>query len=202
MISPRPAVICVLAADLAACGHMPMTSLLQLSKIDFATTDPRALRAAVVLPSGLSPQNVVLRFTGRINKGPDQTEDFRLERFSEPTLDQTLEAAAAQGSVSAYRLTAADATRLSEFRISLFRQKAAQGGSGELELTIHPEVCLTAPVAEGPVLATSYIRTSETQAYVPLARDFDLRTIDPQRDLIATAAACPSGADADGEKPL
>lgn len=171
-------------AGLPACGHMPMTSLLQLSKVDFATTDPRALRAALQLPSALSPQKVVLRFTGRINKGPDQVASFQLQKFDDLTLPTS------QGKLIAYRLTAADAARLADFRASLFRQKAAEGGSGELELTIHPEVCLTAPVPSGSVLATSYIKTSETQAYVPLLRDFDLRTVDPLRDLITTASPC------------
>lgn len=173
-----------LIAALPACGHMPITSLLQLSKVNFATTEPRALRAAVQLPSALSPQKVVLRFTGRINKGPDQVASFQLEKFDDSTLP------ASEGNISAYRLTAADAARLAEFRNSLFRQKAAQGGTGELELTIHPEVCLTAPIPSGPVRATSYVKTSETQAYVPLARDFDLRTVDPVRDLIAMAVPC------------
>jgi len=170
---------------------MPVTSLLKLSKVDFATTDPQALRAAVAVPDSLLPQRVVLRLTGRIGKGPDRHEEFQLEEDADPALPGSLADAKAGVRIAAYRLTPADAARLSAFRTSLFRQKAISGGVGELEMTIHPEACLVSPPAEGPVRATTYIKTSETGAYVALARDIDLRTVDPERDLIATAPPCP-----------
>jgi hypothetical protein len=181
----------LLLTALTACGHMPVTSLLKLSKVDFATTDPQALRAAVAVPDSLLPQRVVLRLTGRIDKGPDQREKFQLEEFADPALLDSVTGTKAGLRIAAYRLTAADAARLSAFRTSLFRQKAASGGVGELEMTIHPEACLISPPEQGPVLATTYLKTSETGTYVALARDFDLRTIDPDRDLVATAPSCP-----------
>lgn len=186
----KPLASALLVTALAACGHMPVTSLLALSKVDFATTEPQALRAAVVLPKSLSPQRVVLRLTGRINNGPDQHEDFQLEEFTDPFLPASLTGAGNDARIGAYRLTDADAARMAAFRTSLFRQKAESGGTGVLEMTINPEACLVSPPAEGPVLATTYIKTSETNTYVALARNFDLRTIDPQRDLIATAPPC------------
>ncbi|MCB8821266.1 hypothetical protein [Microvirga rosea] len=142
------------------------------------------------MPSALRPERVVLRFTGRINKGRDQREDFVLARFDDSMISEALPDPTSGRSLTAYRLTPSDADRLASFRASLFRQKATQGGHGELEMTIHPEACLVGAAPSGPVLATTYLRTSETEGYVALVRDFDLRTVDPERDLVATAPAC------------
>ena len=35
---------------LAGCGHMPVTSMIKLARVDFAKTDPAQVRAAVKLP--------------------------------------------------------------------------------------------------------------------------------------------------------
>ena len=42
----------------------------------------------------------------------------------------------------------------------------------------------------GPLLMTTYIKTSETNRYVTLARDVDLRTLAAGRDAAAEIAAC------------
>ncbi|ACL55548.1 conserved hypothetical protein [Methylobacterium nodulans ORS 2060] len=185
----RHSVSAVLISALAACGYVPVTSMLKLSAIDFRVTDPRALRAAVELPKAMLPRRVVLRFIGRINNGPDQTEEFDLEEINDPTVAD-VGSVKADRRISAYRLTSADANRLTAFRSSLFRQKAEQGGRGEVNLEVRTEGCRAGPFASGPVLATTYIKTSETGTYVPLMRNFDLRTIDPKRDLVETAPQC------------
>ena len=38
---------------LAGCGHMPVTSMVRLARVDFQTTDPEKLRVAVRLPKAL-----------------------------------------------------------------------------------------------------------------------------------------------------
>jgi hypothetical protein len=42
----------------------------------------------------------------------------------------------------------------------------------------------------GPLLMTTYIKTSETSRYVTLARDTDLRTLAAGREAAAAIPAC------------
>ena len=45
-----PAAVWLATVTLNGCGHVPVTSMLRLARIDFANTDPARLRAAVKLP--------------------------------------------------------------------------------------------------------------------------------------------------------
>lgn len=185
----------LLLAALTACQYTPIASLIALSRFDFNTTDPSSFRAALTLPKAIVPQRVALRLVTAIDGGPERRDDLPLERFDDLAIAEVLPKGDAAGSeTGTYRLSAADAAKFSAHRAWMLQQKA-QGKRGSVKMEVLPESCLATPLAPGPVLATAYIKTSETGRYVPLARDFDLRTVDPKRDLVATAPPC-SGQDA------
>ena len=46
---------CLIWLLLAGCGHMPVTSMVKLARVDFVATDPAGLRAAVKLPRTIRP---------------------------------------------------------------------------------------------------------------------------------------------------
>ena len=50
-----PACLLLLAGLLAGCGHVPLTSLPKLAKIDVKTTDLAQLRAGINLPADIRP---------------------------------------------------------------------------------------------------------------------------------------------------
>jgi hypothetical protein len=52
-----------------------------------------------------------------------------------------------------------------------------QGQRAGREISIRPDARRAGALPPGPVLMTTYIKTSETNRYVTLARDVDLRTI-------------------------
>jgi hypothetical protein len=81
---------------LSGCGPMPVMAMVKLARVDFATTDPAQLRAAVTLPPTVTPRprGVRLRIAVGIGDGPEQAEDFLLREISEP-LDPGHDAAAA-----------------------------------------------------------------------------------------------------------
>jgi hypothetical protein len=79
--------------------------------------------------------------------------------------------------------------RLEAFRAKLLDKKK-NGGHGNLSIAILPDACRVGPLPRGSLLFTTYLRTSETKTYVPLAADVDLRTIDPKRDIAALIPAC------------
>ena len=184
----------VLILATAGCGHMPVTSMVRLARVEFDKTDPALLRAAVKLPRMLRPraQGVALRISVKLRSGEEETHDFVLREVTDPAelmaLRDELDAAT---HIYAYRLDAKEAARVSAMRESLKQKQAASGTrGGSLTIEIKPEVCRTGEIAGQPLLLTTYLRTGETDGYVPLARNVDLRTAVPGRDLAAEIPGC------------
>jgi len=91
--------------------------------------------------------------------------------------------------VLAYRLDQADVVRIAAFRTALM-QKKDTGGRRAITIAIRPQACTTETLPPGPIYFTTYLRTTETGGYVTLARDVDLRTIVPDRDIAAEIPHC------------
>ena len=193
-IVPRTAVAWIMGVILSGCGHMPLTSMVTLAQINFETTDPAALRLAVKLPAAIRPQRdqVRLRLTVRLGGGAEATQDFVLKETSDPNdVAMLREEIETSEHVFAYRLDAAEAARLAAFRDDQKKKQAANGGRrGALTIAVVPETCRTGELAPGRPLFTTYLRTPETGRYVPLARDVDIQTLMPGRDLVSEMPPC------------
>ncbi len=146
------------------------------------------------LPRSLKPQRMVLRIDVKLADGREQGQDFRLREVSEPNDVLVLTSELDPGTdIYAYRIDPVDADRLTAFREQLKQQQKATGRSGgALTISVRPEACRTGELAEGPVTFTTYLRTQETNGYVPLMRDVDLRTLWPGRDLVPVIPPCTS----------
>src|SRR5204862_4868523 len=76
---------CVTLA-LTGCGHMPVTSMVKLARVDFETSDPAQLRAAIKLPRSLRPlpNGVRLRIAVRVGRAPEEAREFVLRELLSP----------------------------------------------------------------------------------------------------------------------
>jgi hypothetical protein len=89
-MNPRSLLPCLLRVLLitamAGCSHMPVTSMVKLARIDFETSDPAQLRAAIKLPRMLRPQpnGVALRIAVQVGRAPEEARDFMLRELPEP----------------------------------------------------------------------------------------------------------------------
>jgi hypothetical protein len=179
---------------LAGCGHMPVTSMVRLARVDFVATDPAGLRAAVKLPKTIRPlrDQVRLHLVVKLASGKEDTQDFRLAEVSDPADILSLRGEVEGGThLFAYRLEPAEAARLGTFRDALKKQQTANGGrGGALTISIATGACRSDELPDGAVLLTTYLRTAETGGYVPLARDVDMRSIVQGRDLVAEMPVC------------
>jgi hypothetical protein len=186
----RPLALLLAALALSGCGHVPVASMLQLSRVDFATTDPALLRAAVTLPWQLRPrgEGMRMRVVVKIGNGPEEAQDFALREVSDAA-DQLRDEIAPGTALFAYRIDPADLPRLQALRTELLAKKK-RGMKGSLSISIRPETCRVEPLPQGPVRFSTYLRTGETANYVPLARDMDLRSLDPTRDIAASIPPC------------
>lgn len=173
----------------AGCGHMPVTSMVKLARIDFQTTDPERLRVAVKLPHALKAraESTVLRITVRLADGTEESRDFSLREVDERN---ALAAEGEAGSeIATFALAPRDVAELRMFRAALI-QKQKGGSGGALTIAVRPDACRTAALPDGPVVFSTWLKTAETGGYVPLARDVDLRTLDAAQDIAAKIPRC------------
>jgi hypothetical protein len=188
---PAAALALVAAAVLAGCGHMPVTSMVKLAQIDFQTTDPEKLRVAVKLPRALKPraEGTVLRIAVKLASGEEEARDFTLAVATDDEVAVLAAESDARSEMFAFAIAKNDVAQLRIFRTALLQRKKS-GSGGSLTISVRPDVCRNEQLPRGSLLFTTYLKTAETGSYVPLARDVDLRTFDPNRDLAASIPAC------------
>jgi hypothetical protein len=176
---------------MAGCSHMPVTSMVKLARVDFETSDPVQLRAAIKLPRTLRPRpnGVALRIAVQVRRAPEEARDFVLREIPEPA-ELTREAGAGSH-VFAYRIDDSDLARLAAFRAELIAKKSS-GQRGSISISVRPQACKAGELPDGPIYFTTYLRTAETKDYVALARDVDLRSIVPNAAVVAEIPRCGS----------
>lgn len=186
----------VVASLLGACGHVPLTSLPKLAKVDVRTTDLTQLRAGISLPADIRPLpgGVTMTIVALPKDGGRHERKVVLEEVRDAAELASLPVPAAPGRhFTLFRLSAEDAARLAAFREEMFAGPQNSGNRGSLGLGADKACRLGEPSAK-PVTMTGYLRTSETQDYVPVIRDFDLtqvvRAIDPKVDLATAIPPC------------
>ena len=125
-MSPKFLLHVLVMLTMAGCSHMPVTSMVKLARVDFETSDPAQLRAAIKLPRTLRPQpnGVALRIAVQVGRAPEEARDFMLRELSEPA-ELTREAGAGSH-IFAYRIDDSDLARLKAFRSELIDRKSSR----------------------------------------------------------------------------
>ncbi|WP_186417077.1 hypothetical protein [Bosea sp. CS1GBMeth4] len=186
----------LLCCLLAGCGHVPLSSLPKLSKIDVRTTDLTQLRAGISLPADIRPLpgGVTMTIVAMPRDGGRHERKVVLEEVRDAVELAKLPALVSPGRrFTLFRLGAADAARLGAFREEMFAGPQNSGNRGSFALGAD-KACRLGELSGKPITMTGYLRTSETQDYVLLMRDFDLveavRAIDPKVDLATAIPPC------------
>jgi hypothetical protein len=176
---------------MAGCSHMPVTSMVKLARVDFETSDPAQLRAAIKLPRTLRPRpnGVALRIAVQVGRAPEEARDFMLREMPEPA--ELTRQAGAGSHIFAYRIEDSDLARLAAFRAELIAKKSS-GQKGSISISVRPQACKAGELPDGPIYFTTYLRTAETKDYVALAHDVDLRSIVPNAAVVAEIPRCGS----------
>lgn len=176
---------------MTGCSHMPVTSMVKLARVDFETSDPAQLRAAIKLPRSLRarPNGVALRISVQVGRAPEEARDFTLRELPEPA--ELSREAGAGSHIFAYRIDDADLARLAAFRAELIAKKSS-GQKGSISISVRPQACKVGELPDDPIYFSTYLRTAETKDYVALARDVDLRSIAPNAAVVAEIPRCGS----------
>lgn len=177
-----------------ACGHVPLASLPKLSKIDFKTTKLVELRAGVSLPADIRPLpgGVTMTVTVEPKEGGRHERSYVLEEVKDPVELASLPVVVTPGRrFTVFRLSLHDAAKFTAFRQEHILRPDGSHNPGKLVLDT-PKACRTGDLTGKPIPVTSYLKTSETQEYVMVTRDLDLRDAAREADkTIDLATAIP-----------
>lgn len=165
---------------LAGCSHVPVTSLGRLAKLDLMSADLKALRAAVRAPSAIAPQpggtRLVLTYW---RDGEDKkTVSAVLEEDTEPGASANLAQAAQTGTrITVFRIPESERAQLESARAAAAGASDARGRRTHGSLSVSLAGCARAPLPDGPLLLTTYLKITPDGDFFPLVQDLDLRSL-------------------------
>jgi hypothetical protein len=190
MLTSRAVAAFLAALALAGCASIPLSSLVALRRVDFLTTDFAKLRVAIQLPNALRTRadGVKMIATITIDGGVPRKEVLLLQ---EANLDRDGSITARPGfHTRGFSLRNVDVIRLEAIRTEIVAARA-EGRRGSLGIGIEAkEFCRASEIGNGPVLSTTWLRTSEIPDFLPIVRDFDLRSDVQIKAALGELAGC------------
>jgi hypothetical protein len=176
MPKPRSPIALLGTLALAACASVPLSSIVALRRVDFQTTDFAKLRVAVQLPDAIRTRTDGVRMIASISYDGGVTRKETLY-LREANLETDKPSGARRGfHTHGFSLREADVVRLEAIRAEIAAAKAEQR-KGSLGFGIEArEFCRAGELGNGPVPITTFLRTAELPEFIPLLKDFDLRS--------------------------
>jgi hypothetical protein len=180
------------AVMLVACTSIPVSSMLALSRIDFTTTRIEDLRVAVEIPSAIAPREggVHLEVLAKQGEKVDKFVFKLAEDQPQIGLKGLLPFPAPGKIMYAYRLRDEDVLKLTKLRAERLEAKK-DGEKGSLSMGISArEFCRKVGIDNDALTITTFIATSETNGFIVLIRDYDVRSDKTISDSIDNMPPC------------
>jgi len=164
----------------AGCGHVPVSTMWALRNFDSLSVDPALLRAAVRLPRAFQPRPGGVKVVATWGKKGDPASEKKIEIVLQET------SLAAEGPALAkevrpnnylqvYRVAPQDVPRLRALQAEIARAKAEkQADHGSLG--VGADACRIDELPEGPILMTTFLKTSDETGWLTVLKDIDLRS--------------------------
>ncbi|SNZ19837.1 hypothetical protein [Cohaesibacter gelatinilyticus] len=202
--------LCMLIAGMsvAGCSHMPVTSMIKLSRMDILETNPAAIRIAVRTPNHMRvmPDSALIIMAGIINskqKGgstqPEISETFVLKKSPEHTLPPELaKEQKADTLIEIFRLPPEAILRWARFRNNFKMLESQHGDDMEGSMSITAASCNLGTSSDKTdtkkksYLVTIYLKPSSQEDFFPFLRDVDLKKEADLEPLTKNLTACPS----------
>lgn len=168
------------AVGLAACSHVPVSTMWALRNFDATAVDPAVLRAAVRLPETFEPQKggVTLKI-GWWRDGEEKAKHemtFALQETTAPDDVAPLAGEKKEGTrIYAFRVGPADFAAIRARQKEFLTEKARNPGRTHGSFGVGAEACRRGDFPEGPLLATTYLRTQPSGAYLTVLKNLDMR---------------------------
>lgn len=169
-----------LAFALAACSHMPVSTMWALRNLDAQSLEPALLRAAIRIPDRLQlqPGGVKLEVGWRREGREGENKlSFVLRETTAPADTASLAPERKPGArIYAYRVDPADIPRIRTLQAEAREEKQKNPGRTHGTLGISADACRTGDLPDGPLLMTTFLRTDAERGYLVLLKDIDLRS--------------------------
>lgn len=165
---------------LTACGHMPLSTMVQLRNFDAATADPDVLRVAVQIPETLEPRpkgvklNIALWRAG--GEAARREHHFVLAETADAAELARLASYRRPGTrIHVYRVDAADVVRIRAIQAEAAEARRVGRAKLHGSFGVSADACRRGVLADGAVMMTTYLKTETRGEYLTLLRDVDLR---------------------------
>lgn len=165
----------------AGCGHVPVSTMWALRNFDSLTVDPAFLRAAVRMPRAFQPRPGGVKVVATWGKKGDPASEQKIEiALQETSLSAEGPALAKEIRpgyyMQVYRVPPADVPRLRALQADIARAKA-QKQADHGSLGVGADACRIDELPEGPILMTTFLKTSDETGWVTVLKDVDLRAV-------------------------
>lgn len=202
VVTLSAALIAALAS--AGCGHVPVSTMWALRNFDSLSVDPALLRAAVRLPRAFQPRpggvKVVATWGKKGDPASEKKIDIALQETSLSAEGPALGKEIRQGHyLQVYRVAPDDVPRLRALQAEIARAKA-QRQADHGSLGVGADACRIDDLPEGPILMTTFLKTSEETGWLTVLKDIDLRAAvtkdKPLEDIVPPCGKLPRRAEA------
>ncbi|MFG1237110.1 hypothetical protein V5F63_07855 [Xanthobacter autotrophicus DSM 597] len=181
--SLRPLALLMSVLSVAACSHVPISSLPQLATLDLETADLTVLRAAVRAPKEIAPVPggafVVMSYWRQGEEAGKTVVQATLEVETDPKALAALKEEERAGMrITVFRLTDEGRRKLEAARsaaLALKSDELAKGRRASGSLAVSAEGCVRGALPAGPLLLSTYLRLKPGGNFVTLIQDIDLR---------------------------
>jgi hypothetical protein len=165
----------MLALMVAGCAAMPISSMWALRKLELETTNFESWRAALKSPAFVRTTTATLKVDLVMADGNNRGESFALIEAPDSLAAIRMVTETRPGEqLGVYRLSDADVAKLERIRADVLTAKVKSNEEGKLGIGVSAQGCSSGLVPSGPVKLSTYLKTSETQRFVPLMEDVDL----------------------------
>ncbi len=184
------------AATLAACSHVPVSTIWALRSFDAASVDPAALRAAVRLPETFEPQKggVTLKI-GWWRDGEEKSKHEMTLALKETIAPEDVAPLAGEKTagtrIYAFRVDPADYVAIRARQKEFHEEKARDPGRTHGSFGVGAEACRRGDFPTSPLLTTTYLRTEPSGPYLTVLKNLDMReAATKEKPLEALVPAC------------
>ncbi|MDP2804021.1 MAG: hypothetical protein Q8O26_19295 [Phreatobacter sp.] len=189
----RLAFVAACSVGIGGCLSTPISSLPRLMRLDLATMDMNEVRAALRLPAMLRvrPGDTVMTIKTRVEGGSPTEDRFLLVETSVERERVEMAGEARPGdAITIWRIAPDDVPRVEAIQRRV-RASLVQGPRvrGSLEIQVSGG-CRTAPIPDGAVAMSSFLKPARGETYITLVSDLDLRRVIPLANWQSTIPDC------------
>lgn len=186
------ACLALAAFALGGCGHVPVTSMYKLSKVDTRTTDIEKLQVAVQIPKAVNVREKGVTMVMSLKKTdnlPKLYERFELEGVVGKIDNAVLmKFQKDDRKILIYQIARADIKRLNRFRKIQAGENPDKKREGQI--SIRTALCRKTDLKRDDIKLSTFLKTSETKKFIPLVLNVKLAKAYPKAEFHTQFPMC------------